>query len=93
MLTIEWDEVLAKHRYGQTQLGSVERVGHDEEQVDVLRLRLPGDERTEDHESRQGASRPSDPSVALRRRDYSTPACSRKMRRTSSMVSGRPCVE
>jgi hypothetical protein len=29
----------------------------------------------------------------LRRRDYSTPACSRKMRRTSSMVSGRPCVE
>ena len=49
--------VIEEQAHVPSQLGSVERVGHDEEQVDVLRLRLTRDERSENHESRQVASR------------------------------------
>lgn len=72
--------VIEQQAHVTHQLGSIERVGHDEKQIDVLRLRLTRHERSEDQESRQVASRLSDAIDAFEAQDQG-PSASRSRRR------------
>lgn len=54
-------------------MARVELIGHDEKQVDVLRLRCSRAERSEDHESREVASRPGDAIDAFEAQDQRLP--------------------
>jgi hypothetical protein len=69
--------VIEQQAHVPPQLGSVERVGHDEEQVDVLRLRLTRDERSENHPQDQrhppcGANAETCAHLARRRRIHTS---------------------